>query len=117
MGASSEAGRTLTDFRCATVAVGIWSSTANPPSVRPRADAPGERDLLVDGQQGGLANLLEIELQVGPFAMGNGFGGGGFGLFEKGRRRIDGRGVQDSDRCLSSGGGVFRRADRLGFGG
>src|SRR5476651_516048 len=36
MGASSDAGRTLTDFRCATFAVGICSSIANSSSVGSR---------------------------------------------------------------------------------
>ena len=53
------------------------------------ADALGQLDLLLNGQEGGLADFLQVKLEVAAFAVRDrGLGGNGFGTLKKGRRRI-----------------------------
>ena len=83
------------------------------------ADAFRQADLVVDGQEGGLADFLKVELKIATLAVWDrGFGCGAVGLFEEGRRRVHGRSGESGGRGLGGGAVVCNggAAKRVGVG-
>ena len=77
-------------------------------------DAAREGDFLGDGEEGGLADLLEVQLQIAALAVRDGrLGGGTVGLFQKGRGRVLQFDAESGGRLI----GLDRGVVKLGFSG
>jgi hypothetical protein len=69
------------------------------------ADPLRESDFILDGQERGFADFLEIELKIAALSVGNrGFGSGAVVFLEKRRWGVHGSSVEGGSRRLRGGG-------------